>query len=354
MTNLKAQGFILIDVDVVALNNAGKNTQSNFDNAVGTKRIFKEGKSYVYVSGQAWRYWWRDTLQKVYDWNLSPITRDGKIAFTSANPIDYPDDDIFGYMKAAKEDVTDENGKVKKENVTVTRVSPLKNSVLVSVGAVRPVENWSSMARQDGDSVPYYKQEYSAVMKGMFSLDLEQVGTFATYNKTGFKNLTEALRKEAMDRGAIEVDDIYQKDTKGNPCKLIRLADNIRQKRTIETIQALKNISGGAMQTDNMGDVTPKFIVLATLNSGNHPFSHIATAIGKDSDVVVLNIEALKEVLKDYRDNIQGNVFIGRRSGFLDEKAEILSALHEEYPYVKVLTINEAIDGYTEQLKSQL
>lgn len=354
MTNLKAQGFILIDVDVVALNNAGKNTQSNFDNAVGTKRIYKEGKSYVYVSGQAWRYWWRDTLQKVYNWNLSPITRDGKIAFTSANPIEYPDDDIFGYMKAAKEDVTDENGKVKKENVTVTRVSPLKNSVLVSVGAVRPVENWSSMARQDGDSVPYYKQEYSAVMKGMFSLDLEQVGTFATYNKTGFKNLTEALRKEAMDRGAIEVDDIYQKDTKGNPCKLIRLADNIRQKRTIETIQALKNISGGAMQTDNMGDVTPKFIVLATLNSGNHPFSHIATAIGKDSDVVALNIEALKEVLKDYRDNIQGNVFIGRRSGFLDEKVDILSALHEEYPNVKVLTINEAIDGYTEQLKSQL
>lgn len=354
MTNLKAQGFILIDVDVVALNNAGKNTQSNFDNAVGTKRIFKEGKSYVYVSGQAWRYWWRDTLQKVYNWNLSPITRDGKIAFTSANPIEYPDDDIFGYMKAAKEDVTNKNGEIKKENVTVTRVSPLKNSVLVSVGAVRPVENWSSMARQDGDSVPYSKQEYSAVMKGMFSLDLEQVGTFASYNKTGFKNLTEELRKEAMDRGAKEVDDMYQKDIKGNPCKLIRLAENIRQKRTIETIQALKNISGGAMQTDNMGDVTPKFIILATLNSGNHPFSHIATATGKDSDVVVLNIEALKEVLKDYRDNIQGNVFIGRRSGFLDEKADILSALQKEYPNVIVLTINEAIDGYTEQLKSQL
>ena len=34
------------------------------------------------------------------------------------------------------------------------------------------------MARQEGDSVPYGKQEYSAVMKGMFSLDLNQVGTF--------------------------------------------------------------------------------------------------------------------------------------------------------------------------------
>lgn len=67
MKNLKTQGFILIDVDVVALNNAGKNTQSNFDNAVATKTIRKNGRNYVYVSGQAWRYWWRDTLQKYMD-----------------------------------------------------------------------------------------------------------------------------------------------------------------------------------------------------------------------------------------------------------------------------------------------
>ncbi len=354
MSNLKAQGFILIDVDVVALNNAGKNTQSNFDNAVGTKRIYKEGKSYVYVSGQAWRYWWRDTLQKSFDWNLSPITRESKIAFTAANPIEYADDDIFGYMKAATEEVMDEKGKVKKENVTVTRVSPLKNSVLVSVGSVRPVENWSSMARQDGDSVPYGKQEYSAIMKGMFSLDLEQVGTFATYNKTGFKNLTELLKKEALTQGAVEVDDKFLKDDKGNPYKLVRLAQDVRTKRVTETIQALKNISGGAMQTNNMGDVTPKFIILATLNSGNHPFSHIANASGKDNDIVDLNIDALKEVLRDYKDNIRGNVFIGRRAGFLDEKAVGLKSLEVEFANLKVLSINEAIDQYAEQLKKQL
>lgn len=354
MSNLKTQGFILIDVDVVALNNAGKNTQSNFDNAVGTKRIYKDGKSYVYVSGQAWRYWWRDTLQKTFGWNLSPITRDSKIAFTSADPIKYADDDIFGYMKAAKEEVIDDKGKVKKENVTVTRVSPLKNSVLVSVGSVRPVENWSSMARQDGDSVPYGKQEYSAIMKGMFSLDIEQAGTFATYNKTGFKNLTEALKIEALNNGAIEIEDNFMKNDKGESYKLVRLADDIRKNRIIETILALKNISGGAMQTNNMGDVTPKFIILATLNSGNHPFSHIASASGKENDIVDLNIDALKEVLNDYKNNFQGDVFIGRRTGFMDEKANQLKALDEEFPYVKTLTINEAIDQYTEQLKKQI
>jgi CRISPR-associated protein Cas7/Cst2/DevR, subtype I-B/TNEAP len=351
MKNLKVQGFALIDVDVVALNNAGKSTSSNFDNAVATKKIYKDNKSYVYVSGQAWRYWWRETLQKTFDWNLSPITRDNKIAFTAANPIEYADDDVFGYMKAATEEVIDEKGKAKKENITVTRVSPLKNSVLVSVGSVRPVENWSSMARQEGDSVPYAKQEYSAIMKGMFCLDIEQVGTFSNYNKTGFKNLTDKLKELALESGATEVDDPFVKDEKGNPHKLVRLTKEVRQKRISETILALKNISGGAMQTSNMGDVTPKFIVLATMNSGNHPFSHISSASGKDGDVVDLNIDALKEVITDYKDNFIGTIFIGKRTGFMDEKNAKLKELESLFPNVEVLSVNEAIDKYSEQLK---
>lgn len=177
MKNLKTQGFVLLDVDVVALNNAGKSTSTLNDNGVATKTINKNGKLFAYVSGQAWRYWWREALQKNMGWDLSPVVRDAKIAFTNANPVEYPDDDIFGYMRAATEKVTDDKGKEKSVNITVTRVSPLKNSAIVSAVPVYIAENWSSMARQEGDSVPYTKQEYSAVMKGMFSLDLGMAGT---------------------------------------------------------------------------------------------------------------------------------------------------------------------------------
>ena len=97
--NLKTQGFYLVDVDVVALNNAGKSTLSNFDNGIATKTISKNGRTYVYVSGQAFRFWWRNTLQKNLGWILSPVTREGKIAYTNANPLKYGDDDIFGYMR---------------------------------------------------------------------------------------------------------------------------------------------------------------------------------------------------------------------------------------------------------------
>ena len=361
---LKTQGFILIDVDVVALNNAGKSTNSNFDNAVATKKVFKNGRAYTYVSGQAWRYWWREALQKNHGWEVSPITRDNKIAFTAADPIKYADDDIFGYMKAAKDVIVDEdgkpvlkNGKEQTENVTVTRVSPLKNSVIVSVGSTRPAENWSSMARQEGDSVPYVKEEYSAIMKGMFSLDLDQAGTFSNYNKTGFKNLTEKLKEEALTNGASEIDDTYVKDGKGNPQKLVRLAKEIREGRIDDTLKALKNISGGAMQTNNMADVTPKFIVLATTSTGNHPFSHIVSNEGINNDKVYLNVDGIKEVLKDYFEQFQGTVYIGRRSGFLDEYSDAikeLESLGEGYPKVIIGSINETIDNYCQQLKSQL
>lgn len=347
---IKVQGFVLLDVDVVALNNAGKDTTNNFDNSVKTKSIYKNGLNYVYVSGQAWRYWWRDTLQKDYGWNLSPIQRGEKnnVIFTAANPIQYPDDDMFGYMKAAKED-SQEKGNAKLQNITVTRVSPLKNSALVSVASVRPVSNLSCMSRQDGDAALYNRQEYSAIMKGMFSIDVDMVGTFSNYNKSGFMNLSDTLKLYALSNGAVEINDIFGEE------KLIRIQKETRIERVSETIAALKTISGGAMQTNNMADVTPKFIVLATTDSGNHPFSHIAISSGEFEEKAVLNIDGIKEIIEEYKDHFKGKIFIGRRSGFMNECDNELQMLSKENKsIIEYTSVNSAIDKYIEQLKDQM
>lgn len=361
---MKTQGFILLDVDVVALNNAGKSTESLLDNGTSTKKIMKNGRRYTYVSGQAWRYWWRETLKQDYSWNLSPVTRESKIAFTEANPFVYADDDVFGYMRAAKETildsdgkpVLDKKGKETKSDVSVTRVSPLKNSAIISVTPVKIEENWSSMSRQEDSSVPYTKEEYSAVMKGMFSIDLSQIGTFASYNKTGFKNLTEKIKESADLKNVVKIDDPFVKDKDGKPKQLLQLSKTIREQRVVDTILALKTISGGAMQTNNMADVTPKFIVLATTTSGNHPFSHIVKSdiVSIGNEKASLNIDGIKEILNDYKDQFRGVVFIGKRSGFLDEYNEELKKLQTEYPDVRVLTVNQAIDQYCEQVKTQI
>ena len=361
--NLKTQGFILIDVDVVALNNAGASTTTNNDNGVDTKKIYKNGRGFTYVSGQAWRYWWRETLKVNHNWQLSPITRESKIAFTEADPFTYADDDIFGYMRAARDTIKDENGdpvldkkgNPSTENVTVTRVSPLKNSVLVSVASTSAVKLWSSMSRQEGDAVPYGKDEYSAIMKGMFSLDLFQAGTFSNINRTGFKNITDKIKQEAISsKGCIEINDPYNKDKTGASIKLVQLDRHTRLQRITDTIGALKTINGGAMQTNNMADVTPKFIILTTTSTGNHPFSHIVANKGINNELVYLNVAGIKEVLTDYAEQIKGDVFIGRRSGFLDEYQTELEQLASEFQHVKLLTINQAIDQYCEQLKQQV
>lgn len=346
------QGFLLLDVDVAALNNAGNDTSTNLDNAVATKKIYKDGKAYPYVSGQAWRYWWRETLQKNYSWEMSPVIRESKIAFTAANPIKFADDDIFGYMRAAKIEIIDEKtGKTKKENITLTRVSPLKNSALLAVAPNTIVQNWSSMTRQEGDAVPYGKDEYCAVMKGMFSIDLDQVGTFFEQERTGFKNFNQALKNEALNSGAEEIDDPIAKDSKGNPLKVCRLPKEIREKRVTDVVNALQTLSGGAKQTTNLADVTPKFLILVTLNSGNHPFSHIAV---EDLGKAKLSIESLKQVLNDYKDKFEGDVFIGRRIGFMDEYEEKIQALANEFSFVKYGSIVEAIKNYSETLNTVL
>lgn len=356
MTNLKTQGFVLLDVDVVALNNAGKSTAGNFDNAIATKQIIKNGKRYVYVSGQAWRYWWRDSLEKNFNWTMSPVIRENKIAFTHANPLEYPDDDVFGYMRAAKETVVDEKkGTEKSTNITVTRISPLKNSAIISVSPVMPVENWSTMSRQEGDAVPYVKQEYCAVMKGMFSLDLSMVGTFSNYHRTGYKNLSTALREGALERGCAEIDDPYVKAENGEPVKLVQMEKNIRIHRIVSTLSALKCISGGAMQTNNLGDVTPKFIILATTNTGNHPFGTAVKTKGERDEKVLLNIDGISEIIEDYKDTFVGKIFVGKRSGFLDDSDDDLKKIAEKYSeLVELCSVNQAIDKYCEQVKGQI
>jgi CRISPR-associated protein Cst2 len=348
------QSFVLLDVDVAALNNAGKEKSNTWENAVATKKIIKAGKSYAYVSGQAWRYWWRETLKMNFNWNMSPVTKVDKKnqSFTAANPITYPDDDLFGYMRAEKEDTTDKKTKDKNEDVTLTRVSPLKNSVIIAVSPTYIVKNQSSMTRHEGDSVLYDKDEYCAVMKGMFSIALEQVGTFSAMEKTGFKNLNDSLKKLAMEKGATEINDPFAKDKNGNPLKLYRLPRELRVQRIKDALSALEILNGGAMQTCNMADVTPKLIVLTTLNSGNHLFSHLAK---DDLGKPVFSLEALKQVVKDYSDRIKGKVYLGRRLGFMDNLEDKLQEYAtQDKDRIFYGSVNEAIREYIKEVETQI
>lgn len=322
-------GFMLVDAPHSALNNAGMDAGERTENIVRVKAIRRGRNVYPYVSGQALRYWWRATLEEKYGWTLSPVIREKKIAFTHANPVEYDDDDIFGYMRALKE----------KEGGTVTRLSPLKNSPLISVISQIPTNDFGVMARQEGDPVPYEHEFYSTVLKGIFSLSLDSVGVFYSIDKTGYKNMYPKLEEIAEKSGALK---------EGN--KWIMPKD-IRVKRAQEAIAVLPYLSGGAKQTSHLTDVSPKFLVLTALEGGNHIFMNLAK---EDNGEVAVSMDALEEVIQDYSENLLTDIYIGRREGFMDNLENKIQGLVEKYQESdkKIIygSINEVVNAFVEKI----
>jgi hypothetical protein len=72
----------------------------------------RDGREYPYVSSQCFKKYWRESLPGA----LSPIIRekdaggrDKNQAYTSGNPIEYLDDDLFGYMIAGATEAEEDN-----------------------------------------------------------------------------------------------------------------------------------------------------------------------------------------------------------------------------------------------------
>lgn len=292
-------GMMLIDAPHSALNNAGMEAGERTENIVRTKTIQKGRETYPYVSGQALRYWWRETLKEKYDWDMSPLTREKKIVYSEANPLEYEDDDIFGYMRAPKG----------RGSETVTRISPLKVSPLVSVLPQTPTQDYGTASRQEGDPVPYEHEFYSTVLQGIFSLDIDRVGIFTSENRTGYKNITEKLEKELQDSDATLEESSW------------KLPNSARKKRVRETLNSIPYLFGGAMSSRHLTDVSPKFIVMALIEGGNHLFMNL---VHSDNGEVIIDFDAILEVAKDYEELFLTPIYIGRRQGFLNEINETL------------------------------
>lgn len=316
-------GLLLIDAPASALNNLGNMPGERTDNIVGVKLIRTKEGAYPYVSAQAFRYWLRNTLENAnIGWISSPIYREEKIAYTDANPIEYWDDDLFGYMrapgtgasaqKARKEDpvfanLTPLDVKEGKEQA-VTRVSPFKVSTLVSISPVSPTNDFGVMARHEGNPVPHEHQFYRTTLRGIFSLDLGSVGTFSYRNKSGFKNLDKERIERAKAKQLEHIED----------AKVYRLPYQDRIQRVAALFEGMARLEGGAKQTLHYTDVAPALVILAVTKGGNHIFGHIISANNRGQPEI--NQDALLEALTVFKDEILSPVYVGWVKGYLDEE----------------------------------
>ncbi|HMQ32025.1 MAG TPA: type I-B CRISPR-associated protein Cas7/Cst2/DevR [Chloroflexaceae bacterium] len=330
-------GTLLIDAPASALNNAGAVAGARTDNTIAVKSIrTRTGESYPYVSAQAFRYWLRTSLEELPDtgWRAAPIFRETKVAYTDANPIEFWDDDLFGYMrapstkKAAQEaraaDATRAAETPLTEGVTLTRAAPFRVGTLVSIAPTNITEDFGTMARHDGDPVPHEHQFYRTTLKGLFSLDLYACGTFSYRKKTGFRHLDDVRIELARQRGLthLEREQSY------------RLAAEERLRRVRALMEGMARIEGGAKQTIHYTAVAPAATILAVTRGGNHIFGYV---VGEERGLPVFKPEALGEALEVFADEILSPVYIGWTRGFHDGQRAAVEQFTATNPRVRLM-----------------
>ncbi len=317
-------GMMLIDAPASALNNAGQEEGARTDNIIAVKRIRTRAGDYPYVSAQAVRYWLRTYLERsVQEWQAAPVFREAKIAYPDANPILYWDDDLFGYMRAPSKraGARSEERESQQTPITgeITRISPLRTGTLVSLAPMKIVDDFGTMARQDGDPVPHEHQFYRTTLQGLFSLNLTTAGTFFNGGRVGYRNLDEHRVQLAKERRLQEV------EVHGQPA--FRLPHEDRAMRVAPLVRALGELEGGAKLTLHYTDVTPGLIIAAITRSGNHPFFRIIRPDSQGQPEFVL--DAIREILRVYRDQLLSDVFVGWARGYLDGQRQTVEALSD-------------------------
>lgn len=309
-------GSILLDAPASALNNAGADTGARTDNTIAVKKIRVPGSGeHAYVSAQAMRYWWRSTVESTDNgWQPSPVSREGKIAYTDADPVRWWDDDLFGYMRAPSKKSDKGAGAEKasplEKDREITRVSPLRVGTFVSLGPSVVVSDFGTMTRQQGDPVPHEHEFYRAHLLGLVSVDLTAAGTFFDGERTGFKNLDSYRRDDAKKLGAEEI------TVRGQ--KAVRLPLPERKRRVTALVSGLARLNGGAKQTIHYTDLTPAVIMLAVTRHGNNPFYRMLTA--SRTYTTQFHKEAFAELASVYAEDFLSPIFIGWAQGFLDDQ----------------------------------
>lgn len=303
-------GLYLIDAPASALNNG-----ESVDIEAQVKQIKTAAGNFPYVSAQSFRYWLRSTLETEFanEWKASPVYNAGagkkQQAYTAGDPITYDDDDLLGYMRAEKEE-------------TVTRVSPFRTGTLVSLAPVNIVSDFGVMARvkkEEGDKegvLLHQHQFYRTVLQGLFSLDLNAVGTFTNQLRSGFQNLGKDGIKAAEAHGLEKIDTL----------RAYRLPKQERIRRVQILLRALGRIQGGAKQTLHYTDVNPSFVMMAVTRGGNHAFGRVVTT--DRNGLPMIHAEALQQVSDVFGEDLLSPVYVGRAAGFMDDSQSILDSFN--------------------------
>lgn len=333
-------GALLIDATAAFLNGAGLGTGEDKNKVI--PKTFREKvngrlEEVPYVSAQSWRRWLRDTTNEENNWKPSELRAikqsekgsTSKIA-TELNPIEFPEDDLFGYMKSGD-----------KNEESIQRTSPLKTSILKGIRNMRAMNNDEAFVHlKEGTPLPYSTRFYATHLEGFFNLEYYRLGVYD--NLGSHQELSEELLKKHQDK--FEVTDLY-----GGKFKRYTLkdAEKTRKKHAAGLLKGLAFLRGGAKQSAFGSDVTPKVLIIAGMESANPVFNNIFIGTGEKP---ALNIEVLKEIATDFKDKLATPIYVGIRTGYLENEDEVKNLDKTQFvvasPVQIVQTFNETYLKY--------
>jgi CRISPR-associated protein Cst2 len=268
----------LSKVTFASLNGADKEV----DNINPIKKLtLANGSELPYVSSQALRRALRDSLVEA-GWPKSEVQEASVkkgAPKTQIKPVEYIEDDLFGYMDAAPS--KDEKGK----GTSTVRTSPVRVEALVALSEYKGDMDYATnfmtkgMKNEKGEDLQpniFESEIHSGIYRGTIMIEIDRIGS-----GQGFENGSELSNAEKC-------------------------------KRVLALIDSFRNLWSSGRQTRFLADISPKFIAAAAMTTKNPVFLE-AVQVDKDGQV---NVGALQSVATDYDRFIEGHVFAAQEAVF--------------------------------------
>lgn len=242
-----------------------------------------DGKEYVYISGQALRRYIKETLREL-GYRISSVDNDGnpyfdefqdkifsKKGFADKKLMfnEFIDMDLFGYMFP---------------NIG-RRWSPVKVAPMISVLPYKGEYDYLTRKQKVEDET---KKSGNIVQIEIDTLNFMRGNIIADCDKIG-KHIDEYNYSETM------------------------MLDNKEiEKRINSLLDAVKHLNGGAKQSRNLEDISPKFVIAANQKIGNPFLLNSISVNGKGNiifDGCLEELECNKDVINKVTIGISKNIF---------------------------------------------
>ncbi len=323
--------YNVYDTPLGALNMSGNKQGSGNNNETLPKMYIYGGKQLPYVSGQAFRYYLRTTMdnmkyvinqlynideqfsKRVYDTVfIESLLSSGKKTDINLQDIrtflKYPGLDLFGYMITGEQNYN--------------RQSVLKNSPLLGVYVkytqdVRSRRKFFGTKKEDKTSYTFTRL-YSAVFYNTLEIELDRLGKF----------IGPELNINSNEVFTIDNIEFYRK---------VVISD---------VINGIFTLRGGANQSRLLNDISPVFSVITLTNSVRVPVN----VRPKSSKIVHIDDRVMSKINKMFKNDKILLVYDEDYVDTDDRNTRIYSDVIKNYESVEKYDINEIIKWVTENL----